>query len=503
MLFYDQSGALSQFQGFNNSTHEYRINNIAAGGSINFMLASASKFKVRSDGNIDIPGTIMKNGNRFIHNFGISNTFIGEAAGNFAMSGGNNTGSGANALFSNTGGILNTATGASALQNNTTGGSNTAIGKDSLLSNMTGSQNTASGNQALQNSGKIVNAGAFDVGRQYTIQTAGNTNFTLIGAANNNVGTVFVASGFGTGTGTASSNTNGNTASGYQALFNNTAGDYNTASGWGALIHNTSGSQNTASGGNALFNNAVGAFNTAIGFAALGSNLIGNNNVAIGTSALSGNIIGNDNVAIGVGAGNQITGDSNIDIGNAGVAGEVGTIRIGTGGTHTLAVISGIYGTTIGGSALTVFIDSNGHLGTIVSSRRFKDDIADMDAASSALMKLRPVTFHYKTDRNPSGRTLQYGLIAEEVAAVYPGLVAHAADGRIEAVMYQFLPPMLLNEYQKQQRMIEAQAARIGALEMQAAEIEMLKQQVALMAQQQAAGMAAGRLEAARLAAAR
>ncbi len=102
--------------------------------------------------------------------------------------------------------------------------------------------------------------------------------------------------------------------------------------------------------------------------------------------------------------------------------------------------------TTGSANAVPVLIDSAGQLGTVSSSRRVKDDIADMGAASSGLMNLRPVTFHYKSDRNPSGRTLQYGLIAEEVAEVYPGLVAHSADGQIETVMYQFLPPMLLNE---------------------------------------------------------
>ena len=110
-----------------------------------------------------------------------------------------------------------------------------------------------------------------------------------------------------------------------------------------------------------------------------------------------------------------------------------------------------------------MLIDSNGQLGTVSSSRRVKDDIADMDAASSALMTLRPVTFHYKSDQNPSGRTLQYGLIAEEVAEVYPGLVARSADGQIETVLYQFLPPMLLNEVQKQQRTIEALRAQVEA----------------------------------------
>ena len=95
-----------------------------------------------------------------------------------------------------------------------------------------------------------------------------------------------------------------------------------------------------------------------------------------------------------------------------------------------------------------------------------------MDAASSALMQLRPVTFHYKSDPNPTGRSLQYGLIAEEVADVYPSLVARSADGQIETVMYQFLPPMLLNEFQKQQRTIQAQAAE---LTLQRAQMQLLQ----------------------------
>ena len=79
-------------------------------------------------------------------------------------------------------------------------------------------------------------------------------------------------------------------------------------------------------------------------------------------------------------------------------------------------------------------------------------------------MQLRPVTFHYKSDRNPAGRRLQYGLIAEEVAEVDPGLVALGKDGKPETVMYQYLAPMLLNEFQKQQRTIEAQREEIAQL---------------------------------------
>ena len=137
-------------------------------------------------------------------------------------------------------------------------------------------------------------------------------------------------------------------------------------------------------------------------------------------------------------------------------------------------------------NGLPVHVTAEGRLGTFSSSRRYKDDIADMDAASSALMKLRPVTFRYKADATAA---LQYGLIAEEVAEVYPGLVARSDDGRIESVMYQYLPAMLLNEYQKQQREIEAQqrtiqaqSRRIAGLTRAVAEIATLREEVGRLA---------------------
>ncbi len=199
----------------------------------------------------------------------------------------------------------------------------------------------------------------------------------------------------------------------------------------------------TASGSGALSSNTTGSFNTASGFTALPSNTTGNNNIAIGFNA----------------GANLTTGDNNIAIGSTGVAAESSTIRIGD--VQTRAFIAGIRGVTTGiANAIPVVVDTAGQLGTVSSSRRFKDDIADMGKASETLMKLRPVTFHYKSDENPGGRTLQYGLIAEEVAEVAPGLAAHSANGKIDTVYYQFLAPMLLNEYQKQQRTIEAQAAQ-------------------------------------------
>jgi hypothetical protein len=92
------------------------------------------------------------------------------------------------------------------------------------------------------------------------------------------------------------------------------------------------------------------------------------------------------------------------------------------------------------------------------------------------------VTFHYKVD---SQGTLRYGLIAEEVAKVYPELVVRDQDGRIDGVRYDELAPMLLNEVQKQERKIDAlatvnadQAAEIRDLRRQVAELNDLKQEM-------------------------
>ena len=275
-------------------------------------------------------------------------------------------------------------------------------------------------------------------------------------------------------------------------------GGFNTASGNATLYSNTTGSINTVSGYGALYNNTTGGNNTASGYRALFSNTGGGTNTASGRDALYSNTSGNSNIAVGYLAGeNLTTGDNNIVIGHQGVAGNSSTIRIGTPGTQLTAFIAGIRGVTTGTAAIPVLIGTDGQLGTTSSSRRVKDDIADMGEASNTLMKLRPVTFHYKTDQNPKGRSLQYGLIAEEVEKVAPGLVARSANGEIETVFYQHLTPMLLNEYQKQQRTIEAQASmvkqQVARIDEQAKEIVALKEQAVEVAalKQQAAKVAA------------
>jgi septal ring factor EnvC (AmiA/AmiB activator) len=104
-----------------------------------------------------------------------------------------------------------------------------------------------------------------------------------------------------------------------------------------------------------------------------------------------------------------------------------------------------------------VYINTNGQLGTLTSSRRFKDNIQDMGTASSKLFQLRPVTFNYKPQFDDGSHLLQYGLIAEEVAKVYPDMVVYDKDGQPYTVRYQVLAPMLLNELQKQNAVVAAQ----------------------------------------------
>jgi hypothetical protein len=128
--------------------------------------------------------------------------------------------------------------------------------------------------------------------------------------------------------------------------------------------------------------------------------------------------------------------------------------------------IAGITGTAVFGD--TVVVDGNGQLGTVASATRFKKDIKPMDKTSEAILALRPVRFEYKSD---SKGTPQFGLIAEEVAAVNPDLVVRDRNGEIYSVRYEAVNAMLLNEFLKEhctvqelKAIIAQQAKQIDAL---------------------------------------
>src|SRR4029077_20504118 len=185
----------------------------------------------------------------------------------------------------------------------------------------------------------------------------------------------------------------------------------------------------------ALFSNTTSGGNTAIGANALANNNTGNGNTAVGWFALSSSTTGGSNIALGIGAGSALTtGDENIDIGNLGVAGESDTIRIGDSRIHTATFIACINGATASGGT-AVFINANGQLGTMTSSKRFKDDIKPMKRASEVLYGLEPVTFRYKKEIDPAGAS-QFGLVAEDVEKVNPDLVVRDKEGKPYSVRY-------------------------------------------------------------------
>src|SRR6266550_7501731 len=313
-------------------------------------------------------------------------------------------------------------------------GDNTAEGTDALFSLTGGTENTALGADAL-----YYNAGGI-----------GNT---------------------AVGHSTLLSNTSGddNTAIGVLALFSNTLGSHNTASGDFALYSNTSGDDNTADGHFALFHNITGPRNTATGHGALFVNTTGAANTASGFNALQHNITGSGNIALGALAGTNLrTGNRNIDIGNAGVTDESNTIRIGNVANQNATFIAGISGAAVAGG-VGVIIDSSGHLGTVVSSERFKDEIKPMDKASEAILALKPVTFRYKHDLDPEGIP-QFGLVAEQVEKVNPALVARDEQGKVYTVRYEAVNAMLLNEFLKQHRKVEEQGRKLRELEVMIAE---------------------------------
>jgi len=242
-----------------------------------------------------------------------------------------------------------------------------------------------------------------------------------------------------------------NTAVGFLSVRSNTTGSFNTAIGAGTLLANTA-DENTATGAGALLSNTIGDHNTANGAFALFSNTTGVENTAIGERALHSNTTGSFNTALGDSAGINVTTANNV-------------ICIGAVGQNVSnsCYIGSIAGQTVGAGGSTCYVDNDGKLGVFLSARRFKTDIADMGAASEALLALRPITFHYKPELDKTGIP-QFGLVAEEVAKANPDLVTHDAKGDISTVRYEAVSVMLLNEFLKEHRKVEEQQATIAQL---------------------------------------
>jgi hypothetical protein len=318
-------------------------------------------------------------------------------------------------------------------------GGNTAEGQNALLSRTTGMYNTAVG--------------------IYSLLSLTDGQFCT-----------------GVGAGTLLSNNGGeNTATGAGALLSNNNGEDNTAIGAFALFSNVDGFDNTAVGDRALFSNTtLGIDNTAIGHLALENNTTGGGNTAIGNNTLVNTINGNLNTALGANAGNSVTTASNV-------------ICIGASGADAdnSCYVGNIFGQPIDPATATlVAVDSNGKLGTMLSSRRFKQDIKPMDKASEAILVLNPVTFHYKSDAKS---TPCFGLIAEEVVQVNPDLVLRDKNGEVLTVRYDAVNAMLLNEFLKEHRKNEQQERKIQEQEATIAELKSGMKTLAATVKEQAA----------------
>jgi hypothetical protein len=324
---------------------------------------------------------------------------------------------------------FNTAEGQRALSGLTSGEFNTGIGFLSLFSNSTGNFNTALG-----------------AGTLLLTTVDGNTAIGAGALLNNTIGFSNTANGAFA----LFSNTIGltNSANGYQALFNNTTGSKNTAVGTAALLSNTTGVENTATGLGALATNSTGVDNTATGLNALGVST-GSGNTAVGANALGFSSTGHGNTALGDGAGSNVTTASNV-------------ICVGTNGANAdnSCFIGNIFGATSSNGA-AVLINSSGQLGTMTSSKRFKEDIQPIDKASEALFSLNPVKFRYKKEVDPAG-TPQLGLVAEEVEKINSALVVRDEEGKPYSVRYDQVNAMLLNEFLKEHREVQKLEATLA-----------------------------------------
>ena len=357
------------------------------------------------------------------------------------------TAEGQNALFSLTSGAANTAVGWFSLNSVTAGSFNTGVGAGTLVLNA-GDENTAIGTAAL-----LLNtaSGNTAVGSRALLN---NTTGGTLG----NIQGVDVGPNVAVGQQSLESNTvaSANTAVGYQALQSFTTGPVGleqiglcTAVGFQALGNATGiGFANNAFGYHALMNNTDGGGNTAVGLQALVNNTIGSSNVAIGNNALS-NSTGNHNTALGFNAGAAVmTANNVICIGN-GILGA---------NADDSCFIGNIYSNVqpiVGTDPDSVTITSSGRLGRgNVSSRRYKHDIKSMDKASEVLYALKPVSFRYNKEYDAT-QTLAFGLIAEEVAEVYPDLVGRNPKGEPESVRYEQINAMLLNEFLKEYKTVQ------------------------------------------------
>jgi hypothetical protein len=281
-----------------------------------------------------------------------------------------------------------------------------------------------------------------------------------------------------------------NTCGGHVSGNAISTGQFNTAWGEGSLFSTSSSINGTVALGWHALLGASSDFSIGIGYTAMSGGVSGANNLGIGEACFQAALSGQRNLGIGTNSGQGITsgsfntflghftgsnglstgtnnifvGDrsgfsyttsesSNILVGSEGTIADNNTVRIGNQGSGTgqqnLCFIAGITGASVTGAP--VIVSATGQLGVTVSSKRYKENI-DCIPPDVSILGLRPATFNYIKDENKS---LQYGLIAEEVHEEVPYLCVYNDENQPETIKYHELPIFLLHEIQKLNKRIE------------------------------------------------
>ncbi|OHA80316.1 MAG: hypothetical protein A2675_00680 [Candidatus Yonathbacteria bacterium RIFCSPHIGHO2_01_FULL_51_10] len=392
--------------------------NVGGDNSV-FVGDDAGYFNTEGDNN-----TFLGQGTGYVNTTGSSNTFVGHSAGHGNDTATGNVGIGRDTLYNNTAGIYNSALGYQSLYSNVYGGYNVAIGQQSLYTNNDGSQNIALGQTALY---KNV-SGNYNIaqGLEALYNTTSDNNIALGAYAlrANTTGTSSIAIGF-------------------QAGRYTKTGSYNVIIGEGAGygVTNMSFGSTTMLGYHAGYSNTTGSNNIFLGFQSGESNTTGSNNIIIGydvdaPSATSANTLNIGNLIFGTGidGANTTLSSGNVGIGTAAPAKSlqvVGDIRVGTSGTNGCIE-------DFAGSALT---------GVCSSDASLKTNIQPIGSVLPGLVQLTPSTFYWNdiagNELHNSTTTLNYGLVAQDVARVLPGMVATTSNGYL-GVNYSMLPILTL-----------------------------------------------------------
>jgi hypothetical protein len=402
-------------------------------------------------------GVIYKGTERFLHNYGTDNTFLGIVSGNFTMTGGSNTAIGSGSMFFNTTGFSNTALGRNSLNSNNSGNYNTASGSYSLFSNLSGWNNTALGVNSLYYNNAHSNTA---VGSNSMFTNNTGTENTAVGMQSllwNDWGSY-------------------NTALGFKSLFWNN-GNYNTAVGRTSLYSNTTGTENTAVGNNSLYSNTVNSGNTAVGYNSLFANT-GWQNTAVGHHSLQVNTTGNYNTALGYNAGSIVTTGLNLTL--------IGIDANPTTGTANDQI-------TLGNG----FVNSlrcNVQTITSLSDMRDKKNIKELSLGLDFITKLHPRQFNWDkrewyddnvSDGSKMKEAPTAGFIAQELdsaqttaGAEWLNLVLKDNPDKWEATYGNLLPVMVkaIQELKTENDELKDKLAKFEEMQnVMAGEIEKMK----------------------------